>query len=118
MKVIDPGHMYKLLTLDGGREQNLVFVKRKGPGFPGNKNKYPGTTCQSVLRALVDRVQYLDNQIPCRENKAILNNLKESIWLFEKRAADRHGLIFNSSMEETCQKPMCPTCGHTKCNCD
>jgi hypothetical protein len=48
MKVIDPGHYYELNVLDGDLPlpAYLRFVKREGPGYPGNKDHYPGTTCQ------------------------------------------------------------------------
>lgn len=56
MQVIDPGHDYNLATLDGdGSSVRLTFVKREGPGFPGNIGCYPGrykytSLIQCVLR--------------------------------------------------------------------
>lgn len=63
MKVIDPGHVYDLRSLDGEQLNRLVFVKREGPSYPGNVGHYPGTTMQEVLRALIDR---LPPRSPCR----------------------------------------------------
>jgi hypothetical protein len=43
MRIIDPGHDYILSVYDGEGEQRLTFMKREGPGFPGNIGHYPGT---------------------------------------------------------------------------
>ena len=119
MKVIDPGHKYKLLTLDGNADQFLTFVKRHDPNnpnrFPGNTESYWGTTCQSVLRALLDRVYYLQNQIWCLENSIIIFCLKLIIWLFEFRAARRHEKEYWKGLAFASESPMCETCGHTVC---
>lgn len=84
-KIIDPGHKYELLTLDGDLTQLLTFVKRHDPEhperFPGNTESHPGTTLQSVIRCLMERVTYLNNQIPCKNNVAIFTRLAECLWL-------------------------------------
>lgn len=119
MKVIDPGHKYKLLSLDGEINQTLTFVKRKGLKFPGNKNKYPGTTLQDVVHCLLNRIRFLQNQIPCIENEIILKNLQECLFLLESRAANLHHIPFNpKNLEELEMRKLCNKCGHTKCNCD
>ncbi len=69
-EIIDPGHKYILLTLDGELNQTLTFVKRCDKiiegrltnKFPGNKGEYPGTTMQSVIRVILNRLRYLQNQ--------------------------------------------------------
>ena len=99
-KILDPGHKYELLTLDGKMVQTLTFVKRFDPKrpekFPGNKNAYAGTTLQSVLQACCNRIRYLDNQIPCLENQVILNKLQEALMMLEQRAATRHGMTISA----------------------
>lgn len=118
MKVIDSGHKYALLTIDGERQQTLTFVKRHDPErserFPGNTESYQGTILQSVLRACVDRVRYLNNQIPCAENPQIIERLEKCIYFLEIRAARRHG-VRSPTIEEACSAPMCPKCGHVVC---
>src|SRR6188768_3781183 len=116
MEVIDPGHKYKLLTLDGQLEQVLTFVKRhdsQDPArFPGNTESYPGTTMQSVIRALLERMGYLQNQIPHPNNELVVRRLRECLWLLEARAAERHGYDFKAySVEDIEKMPMCPHCG-------
>lgn len=68
MKVIDPGHVYELAHLDGQHVERLVFVKREGDGYPGNFGHHEGTNLQEVLRALIDRVEYL-NRHECRDRR-------------------------------------------------
>ena len=89
MKILDAGHHYELDCLDGDETQSLVFVKRSGPKFPFNEGSYPGTNCQEVLRALIDRCQYLQAQAPCAETKSIIANLRAALLLFELRAYQR-----------------------------
>lgn len=120
MKIIDVGHKYELLCLDGKLKQTLQFVKRfdkKDPKrFPGNKNAYPGTTMQDVIHCLCNRIRYLNNQIPCIENEIILKNLQECLLMLEQRAAKRHGLELNiNKLEDLEFARLCPECGHTTC---
>lgn len=121
MNVVDPGHAYLLNVLDGDKAQPLVFVKRQGPAYPGNENSYPGTNLQEVLRACIDRVKYVDSQLPCDENKLVLGHLRHCIRLLEVRAAMRHGRdvdMFdyrNRTMSTVETMPTCPECGHIGC---
>lgn len=116
---IDPGHEYELLTLDGELRQTLTFVKRHDPEhperFPGNTDSHAGTTLQSVIRCLMDRVEFLDNQIPCKENILVRDKLAECLWQLEQRAARRHGHDFKLTIYDVRTMPMCPHCGHVIC---
>jgi hypothetical protein len=122
MMILDKGHEYFLDTYDSdqySRSPILTFMKRRGEGYPGNTSSYPGTNCQEVLRALIDRVKYLDGQIPCKENKQIVFHLRSALFLFEDRAAYRHGkrldlnyLKITDNIEDV---PHCQTCGHIQC---
>ncbi len=121
MKVLDPGHTYLLNCLDGlpNEVRTLTFVKRcdlKNPKrFPGNTDSYPGTTLQNVIRAMLNRIRYLQNQVWAVENVFIIFSLKISLWLLEFRAARRHGKLFLKSMKFAEFEPMCKECGHTNC---
>lgn len=121
MKILDAGHTYELDQLDGHgyTREVLNFVKRAGPGYPGNSNPHPGTNIQEVLRALIDRVKYLNHQIPCQENDMLIANLRHSIYLLEVRAARRHGRdpLF-TSWHEIERLPTCVKCGHIGCDGD
>jgi hypothetical protein len=91
---LDPGHLYLIPSLDGECPQQLRFVKRVGENFPGNTSAYPGTTSQAVLRCLIRRTQYVDKQIPDPRNEEAIQCLRRVIYLFEQRAAERHGYAF------------------------
>lgn len=119
MRVLDKGHDYELGALDGDHAQNLRFVKRcdmTDPSkYPGNKNAYPGTTLQIVLRVLINRVQYLQNQKWCVENVLIRFCLMTAIWLLEFRAARRHSAWYLHGLDFALHEPICERCGHTVC---
>lgn len=126
MEVSDPGHVYLLRVFDFNPEiessqEELVFMKREGEGYPGNVGHYSGTNCQEVIRALINRVEYLDKQISHNNNLHILANLRQSIWLFEVRAAERHGRLddFMSkypNSDNIEKEPTCEKCGHIGCD--
>lgn len=114
--VKDTGHAYELPNLDGDGSQLLRFVKRFDPQkYPGNADAYPGTTLQTVMRCLIERVKYLDNQIPCPNNGAVVSRLIECLWLLEERAAARHGYSFDYRPGDMLEMPMCGHCGHVVC---
>jgi hypothetical protein len=121
MKILDAGHRYELECLDtpnDGVVETLTFVKREGDGYPGNKGHYWGTNIQEVLRALIDRVKYLNNQIPDVINQDIIYHLRMALWLLEVRAANRHHRRFSSKdiFESLEGQPVCKKCGHIQCN--
>jgi hypothetical protein len=100
MKVLDPGHMYLLDSIDGTAvHDTLQFVKREGEGYPGNVGHYPGTILQDVLRACIDRVKYVDNQIHSDHNDLVLWYLRAALHKLESRAAERHGKKLTCSPE-------------------
>jgi hypothetical protein len=84
MKVIDPGHTYSLRSLDGNGDVRLRFVKRQGPGYPGNIGRHSGTTTQEVVRALIDRTKYVDKQIPNQRNVQVLYHLRSILLELER----------------------------------
>ena len=100
MNVIDPGHVYDLMVIDEDQYDRaygnvhggtIEFVKREGPGYPGNVGHHSGTIIQEVLRACIDRIKYVDNQIPSEHNQKVLYDLRHAIMELEIRAALRHG---------------------------
>lgn len=120
MKIIDPGHQYALDQLDSVDPdlfQQLIFVKREGPGYPGNKGHHSGTNIQEVLRALIDRVKYLDDQVRDRRNGALLELLRMGIYLLEERAADRHmrNWALKLNLENIENLSTCSKCKHIGC---
>lgn len=123
MKIIDPGHVYELAWVDGhpgfgmDRRNLLVFVKREGEKYPGNVGHHPGTQVQEVLRALIDRLKYVDAQDPHRFNSVVLDSLRNSIYLLETRAAEKRGrhLPIGLLVRRIEDAPTCGKCGHVGC---
>jgi hypothetical protein len=95
----------------------LQFVKRQGARYPGNRSHYPGTNCQEVIRALIARVKFLQGQAPDPHNQPIIQHLREALWLFESRAAERYGRELPPLHEFDCieDEPACPGCAHIRC---
>lgn len=80
MKVINPGHSYEVAHLDSNGKTTITFVNR------GHGCDSEGTTCQELLRVLIDRVKFLDNELPWDGNEGILQHLRMALILFECRA--------------------------------
>lgn len=131
MKVIDPGHHYELDWLDGEpqmrytdyesfKENELIFVKREGDKYPGNVGSYPGTTMQEVLRALIERSSYVNNQNPCWETEQARFAMEKALVLFEMRAARCHNRLdeffFIPIRDVISGVNKCKHCGHVGCN--
>jgi hypothetical protein len=123
VRILDPGHIYMLDMLDIESDarhstEMLMFVKREGPRYPGNRSHFPGTNCQEVLRALIDRVKFLDGQVPDPRNQPILRHLREALWLFESRAAQRYGRAFPplDDFDPIEEEPACSGCAHIRCS--
>lgn len=101
MKILDPGHHYRLDALDGETPSAVLqFVKRMGEGYPGNSSTYPGTTTQDVLRCLIDRAIYVNHQEGDEANIRCIDLFREAILALEVRAAHRHGFDFDSPPED------------------
>ena len=128
MKVIDPGHLFRLDVFSGLRHMKkianneaLIFMKREGPGYPGNTSHYKGTNLQECWRAEISRLRYLQNQEPCLENIYAIRFLQYCIHHLEVRAAKRHNrtppgfdLVDGSVNIEDIST--CDFCGHILCN--
>jgi len=135
MKVLDPGHDYILDKLDSDgydpicpqcgntEEANLTFVKRQGEMYPGNTNSYEGTNMQEVLRVLINRCMYVNNQIFSEDTLKTIDALRQAFFYLERRAADRHGrelpqVVISEdfgSIGSIEYYPHCSKCGHIGC---
>lgn len=82
MKILEPGHVYQLSSLDGELSQTLTFVNR---ALTSGAPKHPGTQNQDVLRvtidvleAIVDRVNQLDSEKEWDGNLRIVKALTDA----------------------------------------
>lgn len=118
MNVLDPGHMYLLDRLDSpkGIQTVLSFVKREGPKYPGNVGSHEGTTMQEVLRAVIDRARYVQNQQPCEETAQVIDRLEQAVYTLEVRAARLHSRPVLFSVKDAVDgRGACSRCGHVGC---
>lgn len=116
MKILVPGHLFDLASLDGDFQQRLQFVERMGTKYPGNLEARPGTTNQEVCRALISRMEYVDNQWPCLETKLSLIKAREIILLHEIRAKQQYRKFLpNLDISSIELFATCPVCGHILC---
>jgi len=84
MKIIDKGHKYKIKNKYKGN-QEITFVK---DGLI-NGEDYDGTISQELIRVLIDRTLYLNNQMQHRFNDEIIFHLRKALGLYEMRHLDR-----------------------------
>lgn len=120
MKILDPGHWYRLKHLDGSGTSDLTFVKRVNPPekYPGNVGPpYEGTTIQEVLRALIDRGEYVNHQFQCEETTQMIAHLEQSLYLLEQRTRRERGQapIQGIAPADMWRLPTCDICGHVQC---
>lgn len=86
-----PGHTYELSNFEKKDEkgQVLQFIHKE----PDESNELitisDGTTNEDVLEVLIDRMNYLNNKFPCRENSIVLTHLETALLWLEKRTNDR-----------------------------
>lgn len=117
MKVLIPGHQFALSQLDGDGYELLTFVSRMGFKYPGNMISHSGTTTQEVIRALIYRLEYVDNQEPHIENMRAINFLRQTIIELESRAKKVRGEVLeitNLSLDVE-NIPTCSVCLHIQC---
>lgn len=88
MHVLDPGHVYELKQLGTDQTVQLKFVKRSG-GAVQYDEEWPGLQVQEVLRALIDRSQYLNDILPCAETTNAIWHLRMALFEYEARAYRR-----------------------------
>ena len=90
MEIITPGHLYKLDSFEGGAGQTLQFIHKSQEKPDGDLYTVSdGTTNEEVLKMLIDRLKFLGNLLPCRENAIAITKLEEALLWLEKRTAER-----------------------------
>lgn len=75
MRIVEPGHHYFIANKNNGY-QEIKFV---------NANGEDGVIIQEILRCVIDRMLFLDNQLPHDFNKSVISNLRNALVLLESR---------------------------------
>lgn len=87
-KQVLEGHMYSLPTSEAGKFQPLHFVKKEL--IDGElQTVFHGTTNEEVLKVLIHRLNFLNKELPCRENSIAITKLEEALMWLNKRTEDR-----------------------------
>ena len=86
MKIIDKGHRY-LLKNNRKETYSNTLIFYKDPIIHGEG--YDGTTNQEVIRALIDRIKFLNSQKPHEINSKIIYHLRMALALHEIRHIER-----------------------------
>ena len=93
MKNLVAGHTYELSNFEKKDEkgQVLQFIHKEPieEGSTELKTISDGTTNEEVLEVLIDRMNYLNNKFPCRENSIVLIHLETALSWLEKRTNNR-----------------------------
>ena len=88
MKEIEVGHVYELSNVGEGnliREpQKIEFMKRVDGVMT-----HDGTTNEEVLEMLINRLNYLQLKMPCRENAIVITKLEECLMWLNNRTKKR-----------------------------
>ncbi len=84
MKIIEEGHIYKLDNSEKFEAQEISFLKRVN-----GEIIHDGTTNEEILEMLINRLQYLNKKLPCRENAIVITKLEESLMWLNKRTKIR-----------------------------
>lgn len=93
MKVLNPGHDYELANFEDPSVpgQTLKFINKHVSPVDNTvlETVHDGTTNEEVLAMLVDRLKFLQDKFPCRENYIAIEKLDEALLWLNKRTADR-----------------------------
>lgn len=93
MKNIVAGHLYELSNFENKETQGqtLQFIHKipKELGSTELLTVADGTTNEEVLEVLIDRLQYLQDKFPCKENACAITHLQEAQNWLERRTRDR-----------------------------
>lgn len=117
MRIIVPGHEYLAEGSSDAEPQRIKFILNCGVKYPGNQGEpHRGILCQELMRILIDRMSYLNDQGSCAETEHALSAVRQALGWMEVRAARCRGdtidLPHATSLEYS---PTCAVCGHNHC---
>lgn len=83
MRIIIPGHDYEVNDTQGNPCNTLNFINKS------STETLEGTTNEEVLDVLIDRMNFLNNLLPCKENGIIIHHLQQARLMIDERSKDR-----------------------------
>ena len=92
MRVLTEGHKYSLANFENGIEAQTIQFIEKQPSINSTfklETVHDGTTNEEVLAMLIDRLQFLGEKLPCRENSIAITKCEEALMWLNKRTAER-----------------------------
>lgn len=89
MKVLTPGHLYELDSMEEANPQLLQFIQKLKNAAGQFVTVQDGTTNEEVLKVLIDRLRTLGEKLPSRENALAITKAEECLMWLEKRTANR-----------------------------
>jgi hypothetical protein len=100
MKVVTPGHRYEVDNFEnpkslGNPNQHIQFIEKRpypqalAPKPGALQTICDGTTNEKLLLVLIDRLEFLGNKVPSRENSIAKIKLEEALMWLLKRTANR-----------------------------
>lgn len=90
MKVLREGHRYELSNFEHKEKSQVIqFIEKETTPDNELATILDGTTNEELLEVLINRMNYLDNKFPCRENMMAIVKLEEALMWLNKRTADR-----------------------------
>lgn len=131
----DPGHVFIVEVYPAQESTGIItqvdstdyinFRKRIGDLYPGNTGLAScGTSTQELLRVIIARSKYVNNQESHQANDELISRCRESIFDLEERAAYRRGEDYfykweqeiNNYLKDIETAPTCKICGHIFCS--
>jgi hypothetical protein len=93
MQVLTDGYKYVATNFEektSGQTIQFIYKEPRGKGQVQELvTVSDGTTNEEVLEVLIDRMNYLQDKFPCRENAIAITKLDEALMWLNKRTADR-----------------------------
>lgn len=98
MKVLTPGHKYIAANFENPENGQTIQFIEKGlnPDMSSSKEEAmklvtinDGTTNEELIEVLLDRMNHLNKQFPCRENSVAITHLETALLWLNHRTANR-----------------------------
>lgn len=92
MNTIDRGITYEVKNLENDDTQTIQFIHKVLNEDTGVYELYTdGTTNEELLSVLIDRMLFLQEKLPCKENRLVIALLESAMNVLNQRTKDRKG---------------------------